>query len=67
MRQEAPSSCLLFTMYMDQLVRMLRRSVEQNGFLVALHTLLLMDDMVILAASEEIECGTGIWNGEVVL
>ena len=47
------SSCLLFTIYMDQLVRMLRRSVEPDEFIGALHTLLLMDDMVILATSRD--------------
>ena len=52
-RQGAPSSCLLFTVYMDQLVRMLRRSVGSDGFLGTLHSLLLMDDIVLLATSRD--------------
>lgn len=52
-RQGSPSSCLLFTIYMDEVVRMINRCVDTDGFLGTLHTLLLMDDMVILATSKE--------------
>ncbi len=52
-RQGSPSSCLLFTIYMDEVVRMINRCVDTDGFLGKLHTLLLMDDMVILATSKE--------------
>ncbi len=38
---------------MDQLVRMLKRNVDSDGFLQTLHSLLLMDDMVILATSRD--------------
>ncbi len=52
-RQEAPSSCLLFLLYIDQMVRMLKRAVQTDGFLGSLHTLLLMDDAVILTTSRD--------------
>lgn len=52
-RHGAPSSCLLFTVYVDQLVRMLQRNIDVDGYLGKLHSLLLMDDTVILAASSE--------------
>lgn len=52
-RQGAPSSCLFFCLYIDQLVRSIKRNVGTDGFLGTLHTLLLMDDMVILATSRE--------------
>ena len=50
-RQGAPTSCLLFILYIDRMVRMLKDSIESDGFLGNLHTLLLMDDAVILATS----------------
>ena len=53
LRQGSPSNCLLFTVYMDQVVRMIHRCVVTDGFLGTLHTLLLMDDMVILATSRD--------------
>ena len=49
-RQGSPSSCLLFTVYMDQVVRMIHSCVGTDGFL---GTLLLMDDMVILVTSRD--------------
>ena len=52
-RQGAPTSCLLFTTYVDKMVRMIKESVHSDGFLGRLHVLLLMDDTVILATSRE--------------
>ena len=52
-RQGAPSSCLLFIIYMDVMVRMIKDAVARDGFLGALHALLLMDDTVILATSRQ--------------
>lgn len=40
-------------MYIDQLVRMLKRRVGLDGYLGALLTMLLMDDMVVLATSRD--------------
>lgn len=52
-RQGAPSSCLLFIIYMDVMVRMLKNAFISDGFLGALHALLLMDDTVILATNRQ--------------
>ena len=52
-RQGAPSSCLLFVIYIDYMVRMIKRSVGNYGFLGLLLVLLLMDDAVIMATSRE--------------
>lgn len=51
-RQGVPSSCLLFVLYVDQMVRM-PRTAGVDGFLFSLHALLLMDDIVILVTSRE--------------
>ena len=52
-RQGAPTSCLLFTTYVDKMVKMIKESVRNDGFLGSLHVLLLMDDTVIMATSRE--------------
>ena len=52
-RQGAPTSCLLFVLYIDKMVKIIKNSIESDGFLGALHVLLLMDDAVILATSRE--------------
>ena len=50
-RQGSPSSCLLFIVYIDEMVRMIKDAVANDGFLGILHALLLMDDTVILATN----------------
>ena len=52
-RQGAPSSCLLFVIYIDEMIKMIKNAVEEDGFLGGLHALLLMDDTVIIATSRE--------------
>ena len=52
-RQGAPSSCLLFVIYIDHMIKMLKQAIQVDGFLGSLHCLLLMDDAVILATSRE--------------
>ena len=52
-RQGAPTSCTLFVLYIDQLMRMLNEEHDDDDFLGHLHALLLMDDTVILATSRE--------------
>ena len=52
-RQGSPTSCLLFTTYVDKMVRMVKESVLNDGFLETLHILMLMDDTVIMATSRE--------------
>ena len=52
-RQGAPTSSLLFTTYVDEMVRMIKESMQNDGFLGRLHVLMLMDDTVIMATSRE--------------
>ena len=49
-RQGAPTSCLLFITYIDELSRMLAQH-EDDGYLGRLHVMLLMDDTIIMATS----------------
>ena len=53
-RQGAASSCILFIIYLDIMVRMIN-TVETDGFLTSLHALLLMDDTVLLATGRILE------------
>ena len=52
-RQGSPSSCLLFILYIDEMVRMIKSAIANDGFLGMLHALLLMDDTVILATNRD--------------
>lgn len=49
-RQGSPSSGLLFVIYMEKLIRMLKLH-ENDGFLSWLHCLVFMDDTIILSTS----------------
>ena len=53
-RQGAPTSCLLFVIYIDKMIKMMKERVEIDEFLGALHALLLMDDTVIIATSRDV-------------
>ena len=53
LRQGSPTSCWLFTAYIDKFVRLVREKCPNDGFLGWLHCLLLMDDTVIVATSWE--------------
>ena len=44
-RQGAPTSCLLFIIYIDVMVRMIKNAIATDGFLGALHVLLLMETL----------------------
>ena len=52
-RQGSPTSCFLFVMYVNDLIRNLKEKCAPDGFLKCLHVLMLMDDTVILATSRE--------------
>ena len=52
-RQGSPTSCFLYTLYVNELVRDLKRLCGEDGYLSWLHSLLLMDDTVLLATSRE--------------
>lgn len=50
-RQGSPTSCLLFTLYVNRLIKAFKTQCASDGFLRNLHSLMLMDDTVILATS----------------
>ena len=52
-KQGASTSCLLFIMYVDRMVKMINGSSGNDGYLGSLYTLLLMDDTILLATSRE--------------
>lgn len=50
-RQGAPTSGLLFTIFMDKLIRSIKEIVPIDGFLLNLACLAFLDDLVILSTS----------------
>jgi len=50
-RQGSPTSCFLFILFVNVLIRKLKAQCPLDGFLQWLHCLMLMDDTVILATS----------------
>ena len=54
-KQGSPSSCFLFTLFVDELVRFMKLS-PPDRVLGWLHLLVLMDDTVIIATSHEELC-----------
>lgn len=52
-RQGSPTSCLLFTAYVNPLITSLKAACDDDGFLSWIHSLLLMDDTIILATTRE--------------
>ena len=53
-RQGASTSILLFVLYIDRMVQLIKSVSENDGFLTKLHTLVLMDDTVILSCSRDL-------------
>ena len=52
-RQGSPTSCFLFILFVNTLIRMIKDRSRNDGFLQWLHVLMLMDDTVILATSRD--------------
>lgn len=50
-RQGLSPSCLLFVIYVDELIRMMKTRYERETFIEWLHILLFMDDTVLLSTS----------------
>ncbi len=50
-RQGLSTSCLLFIIYVDDLIKMMREKCTRETFIDWLHILLFMDDTVLLATS----------------
>ena len=55
-KQGSPTSCFLFILFVDEFIRLVKSSVDVDGFLEWLHLLMLMDDTVIFATSRERLC-----------
>ena len=45
-KQGSPTSCFLFTLFLDECVKLIKAQSEDDGFLQWLHLLVLMDDTV---------------------
>jgi hypothetical protein len=54
--QGASCSCLLFTIYLDRMIKMINSKFPEDEYLGKLNVLLLMDDTVILASSKTKLC-----------
>ena len=52
-RQGSPTSCFLFTLLVNDLIKNLKDQCSADGYLGWLHVLMLMDDTAILASSRE--------------
>ena len=50
-RQGSPTSCLLFIIYINDLIKLVKEGMGIDGFLSWLHILVLMDDTVLLATT----------------
>ncbi len=50
-RQGSPTSCLLFIIYINELVKMIKERCMPERFLHWLHVLVLMDDTVLLSTN----------------
>ncbi len=50
-RQESSTSCLLFILFVNDLITLIKRKCDVDGFLVWLHVLVLMNDTLLLGAS----------------
>ena len=52
-KQGSSASCILFILYVDRMIKLVKTSFQADGFLGTLHMLMLMDDTVLLATSKE--------------
>ena len=50
-KQGAATSCLLFVLYVDRLIKKVKEASGVDGFLGKLHILMLMDDTILLATN----------------
>ena len=52
-RQGSPTSCLLFIIFVNDLIKMLEEGAGVDGFISWLHVPVLMDDTVLIATTRE--------------
>ena len=50
-RQGSPTSCLLFIIFVNDLIKLIKEGCDPDGFLAWLHVLVLMDDTVLLSTT----------------
>ena len=50
-RQGSPSSCLLFIIFVNGMINLMKSNYGSDGFLQCLHLLVLMDDTVLLSTT----------------
>ena len=53
MRQGSPTSCLLSIIFVNEFIRQVKQTCLPDRFFGWLHTLVLMDDTVLLSTSRE--------------
>ena len=53
LKQGSSASCILFIVYVDKMIKMVKTSFQADGFLGMLHILMFMDDTILLATSRE--------------
>ena len=51
-RQGSSTSSLLFTLYVDKMIQMVKNSFNDDGFTAGVHILMLMDDTILLSTSK---------------
>ena len=52
-RQGSPTSCLLFVLYVNDMIRLIKDNCGLDGFLLWLHSIVLMDDTVLLSTTKD--------------
>ena len=52
-KQGSPTSCFLFTLFVDELVKLVKDRSDYDGFLQWLHLLVLMDDTALVSTSRQ--------------
>ncbi len=50
-RQGSPTSCLLFIIFVDELIKIIKGGCSPDGFLQWLHILVLMDNTVLMSTT----------------
>ncbi len=52
-RQGSPTSCLLFILYVNDLIKRVKENCADDGFLSWLHIVVMVDDTVLLATARQ--------------
>ena len=52
-RQGSPTSCILFVIYVNRMIQMIKEGCLADGFLSWLHIIVMMDDTVLLSTTKD--------------